>query len=85
MIPKGKSIFGQSLQDKFFELTLVSPSKFISQISPKTRLLWVLILCSGLINTENDLKSYALHPKHLKIISSLKAEGVTTKVVDFSF
>jgi len=36
-------------------------------------------------DTEDDLKSYALHPEHLKIISSLKAEGVTTKVVDFSF
>ncbi len=36
-------------------------------------------------DTENDLKNYALHTEHLKIISLLKAEGVTTKVVDFSF
>ncbi len=36
-------------------------------------------------STENDLKSYALHSEHLKIISLLKAEGTTTKIVDFNF
>ena len=33
----------------------------------------------------DDLESYAVHPEHLKIISQLKNEGVTTKVVDFEY
>ena len=32
-----------------------------------------------------DLKSYAAHPEHLEVISQLKNEGVTTKVVDFEY
>ena len=33
----------------------------------------------------DDLKSYAVHPAHLKVISQLKNEGVATKVVDFEY
>lgn len=36
-------------------------------------------------NSIDDLKSYATHPEHLKVISQLKSEGVTTKVVDFEY
>ena len=36
-------------------------------------------------NTIDDLNNYASHPEHLKVISSLKDEGITTKVVDFEY
>ncbi len=33
----------------------------------------------------DDLESYAVHPEHLKVISQLKSELATTKVIDFEY
>jgi hypothetical protein len=35
--------------------------------------------------TKEDLKNYAKHPEHLKVISILKTMGIKTKVVDFEY
>jgi len=43
-----------------------------------------LVLISD-FDTIEDLKIYASHPEHLKVISILKEEGVMTKVVDFEY
>jgi len=35
--------------------------------------------------TKEDLKSYALHPLHVKVIEFLKSINTKTKVVDYEF
>ncbi len=36
-------------------------------------------------DSKDDLKIYASHPEHLKVINSLKSKNITTKVVDFEY
>ena len=43
-----------------------------------------LVLVSD-FDSIDDLKSYATHAEHLKVISTLKNEEITTKVVDFKY
>ncbi len=43
-----------------------------------------LVLISD-FDTKEDLCSYANHPEHLRIISSVKSKNITTKVVDFEY
>lgn len=35
-------------------------------------------------NSKEDLKSYAIHPEHLKVIDLIKCVTIETKVVDYS-
>ena len=39
----------------------------------------------GDFDSKEDLKHYATHPEHLKVISFLKSKKVISKVVDFEY
>jgi len=43
-----------------------------------------LVLISD-FDSKEDLKTYATHPEHLKVISLVKSKKITTKVVDFEY
>jgi len=34
-------------------------------------------------NTKEDLKAYAIHPEHLKVVEFIKSVALESKVVDY--
>jgi len=41
------------------------------------------LVLTSTFETKEDLKSYALHPEHLKVLELIKEVTVETKVVDY--
>ena len=43
------------------------------------------IALTVILDSQEDLKTYATHPKHLPVVEFLKENNIETKVVDYEF